>query len=194
MYEDLVKQLRFCYCAVTCEGCPYGFGGCEEDLMKNAAKAIEEQNRRIDRAVDMYNRNIEKTSMYEALIGLNPEPPQEENMSLFIKGMKMPKNCRDCIWIQRDRPAGKVYCTATDPWLDISRVLINSRHDCCPLIEVPPHGRLGDLDKLEKMFADIDSAPYSCFDGEEPFYSAEDAAQIIRLAPTIIPASEEDES
>lgn len=53
-----------------------------------------------------------------------------------------------------------------------------------------PHGRLGDLDKLEKMFADIDSAPYSCFDGEEPFYSAEDAAHIIRLAPTIIPAEE----
>ena len=109
---------------------------------------------------------------------------------LLIKGMKMPKSCRDCIWIQRDRPAGKVYCTATDPWLDISRVLINSRHDCCPLIEVPPHGRLGDLDKLEKMFADIDSAPYSCFDGEEPFYSAEDAVHIIRLAPTIIPAEE----
>jgi len=145
VYEDLVKQLRYCYCAVTCEGCPYGFGGCEEDLMKNAAKAIEEQNRRIDRAVDMYNRNIEKTAMYEALIGLSPEPPQEENMSLFIKGMKMPKNCRDCIYIQRDRPAGKVYCTATDPWLNISLVPINSRHAYCPLVEVPqPHGRLID--------------------------------------------------
>lgn len=77
MYEDLVKQLRFCYCAVTCEGCPYGFGGCEEDLMKNAAKAIEEQNRRIDRAVDIYNRNVEKTAMFEVLIGLSPELPKE---------------------------------------------------------------------------------------------------------------------
>ena len=53
-----------------------------------------------------------------------------------------------------------------------------------------PHGRLGDLDKLEQMFSDIDHAPYSGFDGSEPFYSAEDAAQIIRLAPTIIPAEE----
>ena len=60
--------------------------------------------------------------------------------------------------------------------------------------EVPePHGRLGDLDRLEKMFVDIDNAPYSGFDGTEPFYSAEDAAQIIRLAPTVIPASEEAE-
>lgn len=55
-------------------------------------------------------------------------------------------------------------------------------------VPVPTHGRLGDLDKLEQMFADIDHAPYSGFDGSEPFYSAEDAAQIIRLATTIIPA------
>ena len=188
MYEDLVKQLRFCYCAVTCEGCPYGFGGCEEDLMKNAAKAIEEQNRRIDRAVDMYKRNIEKTSMYEALIGLSPEPPQEENMSLFIKGMKMPKNCRDCIWIQRDRPAGKVYCTATDPWLDISRVLINSRHDCCPLIEVPPHGRLIDADAV------IDLVMQYCLDDDGVCSKAgadlRELLDEIENLPTVIPAEE----
>lgn len=55
---------------------------------------------------------------------------------------------------------------------------------------VPPHGRLGDLDKVEQMFVDIDNAPYSTFDGWEPFYSAEDAAQIIRLSPTVIPAEE----
>lgn len=59
------------------------------------------------------------------------------------------------------------------------------------VFEVPePHGRLGDLDRLEQMFADIDNAPYSGFDGTEPFYSAEDAAQIIRLAPTIIQAGD----
>lgn len=58
-------------------------------------------------------------------------------------------------------------------------------------IEVPPHGRLGDLDNLERMFSDVDNAPYSGFDGAEPFYSADDAAQIIRLAPSIIPADRE---
>lgn len=61
---------------------------------------------------------------------------------------------------------------------------------CSNIIELPPHGRLGDLDRLEQMFVDIDNAPYSGFDGENPFYSAEDAAQIIRLAPTIIEAEE----
>lgn len=46
MYEDLAKQLRFCSSAATCEGCPYGFGGCEEKLMKDAAKAIEELDKK----------------------------------------------------------------------------------------------------------------------------------------------------
>ena len=56
--------------------------------------------------------------------------------------------------------------------------------------EIPPRGRLIDADALERMFADIDNAPFSGFDGAESFYSAEDAVQIIRLAPTIIPAEE----
>jgi len=56
-------------------------------------------------------------------------------MSILIKGMEMPKSCEDCmlesycgLWVLlKDRPA---------------------RHPDCPLIELPPHGRLGELDKL----------------------------------------------
>lgn len=48
------------------------------DLMREAADAIEEQGKRINRAVDLYNRNIEKTAMYEALVGITPKPPKEE--------------------------------------------------------------------------------------------------------------------
>ena len=116
---------------------------------------------------------------------------------IYINGMEMPKSCYHCVWMFRDKPNGKVYCTATeadsdifaaDQWFDVSDVLAENRHPNCPLVPVPDHGRLGDLDALEQMFADIDNAPYSGFDGEEPFYSADDAAQIIRLAPTIIPA------
>ena len=92
-------------------------------------------------------------------------------MSVLIKGMEMPKKKNGAVLIiyPDGRCAfenGKEYKAVT----------------------VPPHGRLGDLDKLEQMFVDIDNAPYSGFDGTEPFYSAEDAAQIIRLTPTVIPA------
>lgn len=92
--------------------------------------------------------------------------------SIYIHGVSMPKD-GECIVVYGD---GEV-------WHHGKRIA-----KVGTAIELPPHGRLGDLDKLEKMFSDIDNAPYSEFDGEEPFYSAEDAAQIIRLAPTIIEA------
>lgn len=91
-------------------------------------------------------------------------------MGVYIKGMEKPGRCDEC------------------PLQDYYECDAKLRDTYCPLVPVPPHGRLGDLGKLEQMFADIDHAPYSGFDGLEPFYSAENAAQIIRLAPTIIPA------
>lgn len=48
-------------------------------LLTETADAIEELSKRIDHAVDLYNRNIEKTAMYEALLGIEPEPPKEES-------------------------------------------------------------------------------------------------------------------
>lgn len=97
-------------------------------------------------------------------------------MSILIKGMEMPKEGYRTVEIAFDA--------------DGHPMALADGGDVFDVIPVSPHGRLGDLDKLEQMFSDIDHAPYSGFDGSEPFYSAEDAAQIIRLAPTIIPAEE----
>lgn len=103
-------------------------------------------------------------------------------MGVYIKGIEMPIRPSLCPFYSSD-PLG-----VRKPYCDIKSVC--NGFDDCPLIPVPPHGRLGDLDKLEQMFVDINNAPYSSFDGSDAFYSAEDAAQIIRLAPTIIPAEE----
>lgn len=115
-------------------------------------------------------------------------------MSVLIRGMEMPKNCDECPLLTEDGDYDVCFVGKRRvmwKWKhDRGLKVIHPKPDWCPLIEVPLHGRLGDLDKLEQMFVDIDNAPYSGFDGEEPFYSAEDAAQIIRLAPTVIPASE----
>ena len=97
-------------------------------------------------------------------------------MGVYIKDMDLPKGADECRIIIRAN--GQVIIDKKTYWEETEAV------------PVPPHGRLGDLDKLEQMFVDIDNAPYSGFDGSEPFYSAEDAAQIIRLAPTIIEAEE----
>lgn len=66
-------------------------------------------------------------------------------MSVLVKGMKMPENCGECIWIQRGYP----------DWCDLpmGKDLYNDkkRPDWCPLVEVPfPHGPLIDADKLLK--------------------------------------------
>ena len=109
-------------------------------------------------------------------------------MGLYIKDMEIPTSCFNCKFPR----ACQAITRRIDEMIRTELFPKDHRHSDCPLTEVPePHGRLGDLDRLEQMFADIDNAPYSGFDGEESFYSAEDAAQIIRLAPTVIPASED---
>lgn len=83
-YAELVKRLKNCLSDTVedCAGCPYqgGYKGtyCMNGLITDAADAIEELSKRIDRAIDLYNRNIEKTAIYEALLGISPESPKEE--------------------------------------------------------------------------------------------------------------------
>lgn len=82
-YEELVNSLKNCV-YIPCDGaqkekCLAGReDDCRRELMAIAANAIEELQTRIDLAVGLYNRNVEKTAMYEALIGISPEPPKEE--------------------------------------------------------------------------------------------------------------------
>lgn len=53
-------------------------------------------------------------------------------MSILIKGMEMPKNCWECPFER---------C--------VLRTLVD-RHPDCPLVEVPPHGRLIDADWIRE--------------------------------------------
>lgn len=106
-------------------------------------------------------------------------------MSVIIPGMKMPTACIYCpFMVSHDGDD----CILQSNEANASFLNWEQMKAGCPLVELPSHGRLIDADKLEWMFADIDNAPYSGFDGEDPFYSADDAVQIIRCAPTIIPA------
>lgn len=63
-------------------------------------------------------------------------------MSIIIKGMKMPKNCAECKCTWVDDDYNKVCC-----FTDVVALSIG-RQDNCPLIELPPHGRLIDADRL----------------------------------------------
>jgi len=64
-------------------------------------------------------------------------------MSILIKGMKMPKNCYDCEFRQSGYPD---WCDLSITCRDVYNTSI--RQKWCPLIELPDHGDLIDIDKL----------------------------------------------
>ena len=64
-------------------------------------------------------------------------------MSVLIKGMEMPKNCIFCELYEPDL----YWCRAAKK--EYYETIENKAHpDWCPLIELPPHGRLIDADAL----------------------------------------------
>lgn len=89
-------------------------------------------------------------------------------MGVYIKDMEMPDNCALCpMW-----DAGNCL-VATEAII----CEYNKRPSDCPLVPVPPHGRLIDADALSQMF-----------DPDESFGAA--VLEIIADTPTIIPAEE----
>lgn len=69
-------------------------------------------------------------------------------MSIIIKGMEMPKNCRDC-GIEQEG----FWCGALDGYQN-TRCFTNERREDCPLVELPPHGRLIDADAIDTSYSD----------------------------------------
>lgn len=57
-------------------------------------------------------------------------------MSVILKGVEMPERCGQCFLRVGN-------CK--------QRIYMEQRPKNCPLVELPPHGRLGDLDELYKV-------------------------------------------
>ncbi len=109
-------------------------------------------------------------------------------MSVLIKGMGMPPSCYFCPMTND----GFYLCKANNPYRQLEDDCEERRPDWCPLVPVPPHGRLGDLDELHKEAvrrAEKTGAYDSWYNCADRVISAFD----IKNARTIIPASEEGE-
>ena len=104
-------------------------------------------------------------------------------MSVLIKGMEMPKSCESCPCKTADAFGG-LGCQATG-YIPLRKVN-QDRPDNCPLVEIPPHGRLIDVKSLETMnFTD------GMYDAENKlFVPFVEVASAIFDAPTIIEAEE----
>ena len=108
-------------------------------------------------------------------------------MSLLIKGMEMPIQCLSCpLWkLIHVKGIWKDYCGASNCIIKD----VYSKPDWCPLVEVPPHGRLIDYDEVFrklKMHSFINPSRRECIDN--------DACALERwlsIVPTIIEAENE---
>ena len=97
-------------------------------------------------------------------------------MSILIRNMAMPKNCKDCIFCVND-------------WCVINSRLHRTKEETtnvCPLIEIPPHGRLIDADAL--LQHQWVSSDWNCGGVHEIVVSITD----IDDAPTIIESEGEE--
>ena len=96
-------------------------------------------------------------------------------MSVLIKGMEMPKNCGDCL----TNYMLNVVCDC-----DLNNIEDGRRLPNCPLVEIPPHGRLVDADALKVNDGWLDNQ-----DGTQTHIQFVYANDIIN-APTIIETEE----
>lgn len=95
-------------------------------------------------------------------------------MSILINGMEMPKNCADCLFEDTYDGYNCRIALKTEFWG------LGERPSWCPLVEVPPHGRLIEADNLlNTAFKLVDEETFRAF------------RQIVLDVPTIIQTSEE---
>lgn len=73
-------------------------------------------------------------------------------MSIIVRGMEMPKNCGSCPL--RRINENRAWCYRTGEYIDFNKEF-DGRKNNCPLIEVPPHGRLIDADAIQAHEIDI---------------------------------------
>lgn len=73
-------------------------------------------------------------------------------MSVIVKGMEMPKNCKDCPFSDHE-----AWCLIPGDWRERYYCPHDVVSEFCPLVEVEePHGDLTDKDKLMQEFMDSD--------------------------------------
>lgn len=111
-------------------------------------------------------------------------------MSILIKGTKMPETCGECQstlgLFANECPLFAEFPKKFDYEPEIGN---NRRYPGCPLVDVPPHGRLIDADKLMKPFYDLLEKDEHSLDYYSVGYGGLNV--MIDDAPTVIESEEE---
>lgn len=107
-------------------------------------------------------------------------------MSILVKGMEMPTSCRAChLKMNCDDCEGwECVCVSLHQQIGyLGDLLTDKRRDDCPLVEIPPHGRLIDADAFKKSLSTLLRFPSNLVNGQW-------IVNTIREQPTIIEAEE----
>lgn len=99
------------------------------------------------------------------------------SMGVYIKCMEMPTRCGRCVMripAYDDGAFDHYECCITVAMIDN----LGEKMEDCPLVPLPPHGRLIEAERLKEVF-------------HRNVASGEAFDQLIDIAPTIIQASEE---
>lgn len=117
-------------------------------------------------------------------------------MGIYIKNMKMPTRCFDCPMCEI---SDIEICCSISIGVAVSyeeideQIAIQDRPSWCPLVEIPPHGRLIDADALRLLY-DFNGYKPTGDMTEEEFDRLMCRLPVIRAniddAPTIIEAEE----
>lgn len=104
-------------------------------------------------------------------------------MSVYVKGMKKPENCYKCPF--RKREGVKIICSLSQEKFSVAEVnILSFCLNNCPLIEVPPHGRLIDADALLEHMKQM----HDKWKMGEHYTPTTDDEITVMYMPTIIPA------
>ena len=109
-------------------------------------------------------------------------------MSVLIRGMKLPDNCLECP-LETDYGTCGYYSLFVEAGHDSE---VWKRRDDCPLVEVPPHGRLIDADDMFVEFVIEGQGSKRYKIGETWKLNGEEIRAVISRLPTIIPAEEDE--
>ena len=120
---------------------------------------------------------------------------------ILIRGVDFPEHCDKCWFMKADEYDG--VCCISDkcvPWewkkikdsIGEHNKMTHPKPDDCPLQELPPHGRLIDAKYVRDKI--IQKWMYKADDSHMYKRGMEDAYEVIRNAPTVIPADEDGET
>ena len=122
------------------------------------------------------------------------------NMGVYIPNMEMPTRCPECPCAYWTEGAHYDYCQAKGYSKESEIFDSDQRPKWCPLIEIPPHGRLIDADALRQSIKESVDECHKWADeveggemyarGSQSLGTFVECSLRVKAAPTIIPAEE----